>query len=363
MDVSINIEPVLLGSERVQKELRKSFIFFSKDPTPTAKLLVGTPGLGKSFSIEKVVTEERLNYKIISSTHIFNKYVGESEKQLQTVFDEAYDTFAETGNPYILIFDEVESLIGERDNDGQNESSGNIKGIFLQNLSGMAAQPGVIIIGITNLPWKLDKAFVDRCDEIFKLDLPTLPERKRFFYEFLRDKDINCDILTDEQFELLNTEMFSYRNLKALINKAEKIGPNERAISATHFRTIRGKDGGKRFIGCDFIGCNMICGGEPMNIRDISDCLVMSAITFEDLMFARKSIQASTSKEQVKQMDDWYQYRTKKEGSTPTNIPENNLTASRSPSCLVLFILFSFFILILTLIVVKFVMPAFSGEI
>ena len=133
----------------------------------------------------------------------------------------------------------------------------------------MAAQPGVIIIGITNLPWKLDKAFVDRCDEIFKLDLPTLPERKLFFNEFLRDKDINCDILTDEQFELLNTEMFSYRNLKALIKKAENIGPNERAFSATHFRTIRGKDGGKRFIGCDFIGCDMICGGEPMNIRDI----------------------------------------------------------------------------------------------
>ena len=96
-----------------------------------------------------------------------------------------------------------------------------------------------------------------------------------------------------------------------------------------------------------------------MNIRDISDCLVMSAITFEDLMFARKSIKASTSKEEVKKMDYWYQYRTKKEESNPTNIPENNLTASRSPTCMVFFVLFCI-IFILTLIVVMFFMP---GEI
>ena len=198
MDVRINIEHVPLGSEKVQKRLRKSLLFFTENPTSKAFLLVGTPGLGKSFSIEKVVMEKNLPHKIISSSNIFNKYVGESEKQFQTIFDEAYDTFAKTGKPYILIFDEVESLIGERDNNGQTESSGNIKGIFLQNLSGMGAKPGVIIIGITNLPWKLDKAFVDRCDKIFKLDLPTLPERKRFFYEFLTYQNINCDILTDE---------------------------------------------------------------------------------------------------------------------------------------------------------------------
>ena len=362
MDVSINIEHVPLGSEKVQKRLRKSLFFFSQNPTSKAILLVGTPGLGKSFSIEKVVMEANLHHKIISSSNIFNKYVGESEKQFQTVFDEAYETFAKTQKPYILIFDEIESLIGARDNDGQNESSGRIKEIFLQNLGGMVGKPGVIIIGITNLPWKLDKAFLDRCAKIFKLDLPTLPERKRFFYEFLTDQNINCDILTDEQFEMLNTEMFSFRNLKALIQEAEDIGPNERAFNATHFRTIKGIDGGKRYIGCDFIACNMICGGEPMNINDISDpanCLVKSAITFEDLMFARKSIQASTSKEEVKKMDYWYQYRTKKEESNPTNIPENNLTASRSPTIMVFFVLFCV-IFILTLIVVMSFMP---GEI
>ena len=354
MDVRINIEHVPLGSEKVQKRLRKSLLFFTENPTSKAFLLVGTPGLGKSFSIEKVVMEKNLPHKIISSSNIFNKYVGESEKQFQTIFDEAYDTFAKTGKPYILIFDEVESLIGERDNNGQTESSGNIKGIFLQNLSGMGAKPGVIIIGITNLPWKLDKAFVDRCDKIFKLDLPTLPERKRFFYEFLTYQNINCDILTDEQFEMLNTEMFSFRNLKALIQEAEDIGPNERAFNATHFRTIKGRDGGKRYIGCDFIACNMICGGEPMNINDISDlanCLVKSAITFEDLMSARKSIQASTSKEEVKKIYYWYQYRTKKEESNPTNIPENKLTASRSPTNMVAFVLFSCLIFILIFIV------------
>ena len=77
-------------------------------------------------------------------------------------------------------------------------------------------------------------------------------------------------------------------------------------------------------------------------------------------MLARKSIQASTSKEEVKKMDYWYQYRTKKEESNPTNIPENKLTASRSPTNMVVFVLFACLIFTLIFIVVMFFMP---GEI
>ena len=358
MAVSIRMEHVLFGSEKFLEELRQYLFFFLQDPTSTTVLLVGTPGLGKTFAIEKVVKKENLQHKIISATHIFNKYVGESEKRFQAGFDEAYETFTETGRPYILVFDEVETLMSERDDGGQSESSGRIKEIFLQNVSGMASRPGVIIIGITNLPWKLDKAFVDRCEDIFKLDLPTLPERKKFFYKFVKEKEINCQTLTDGQFELLKTEMFSFRNLKALIKKAEKIGPNKRAFSATHFKTTQGIDGGIRYIGCD---CpHMSCGGEAMDIKDISDpfnCLVKSDITFEDFMFARKSIQASTTKEEVKKVDDWYLYRTKKEENITPDITENNLKASKSVSCAVFFLFFCSLFVILTFVCVNFIFP------
>ena len=132
-------------------------------------LFAGPPGTGKTMAAEIIAAELGLDlYKIDLST-IVSKYIGETEKNLERIFNEA------TSSNAILFFDEADALFGKRSEvRDSHDRYANIEVSYL--LQRMEAYDGVTILA-TNLRANLDEAFTRRLQ--FAVDFPFPEEDDR----------------------------------------------------------------------------------------------------------------------------------------------------------------------------------------
>jgi SpoVK/Ycf46/Vps4 family AAA+-type ATPase len=132
-------------------------------------LFAGPPGTGKTMAAEVVASELGLElYKIDLST-VVNKYIGETEKNLGRIFDEASNSNA------ILFFDEADAIFGKRSEvKDAHDRYANIEVSYL--LQRMETYDGVTVLA-TNLRANLDDAFTRRLQ--FAVDFPFPDETYR----------------------------------------------------------------------------------------------------------------------------------------------------------------------------------------
>lgn len=132
-------------------------------------LFAGPPGTGKTMAAEVIAAELGLDlYKIDLST-VVSKYIGETEKNLERLFDEAATSNA------ILFFDEADALFGKRSEvRDSHDRYANLEISYL--LQRMEAYDGVTILA-TNLRANLDEAFTRRLQ--FAVDFPFPEEEDR----------------------------------------------------------------------------------------------------------------------------------------------------------------------------------------
>jgi ATP-dependent 26S proteasome regulatory subunit len=136
-------------------------------------LFAGPPGTGKTMSAEIIAAELGLDlYKIDLST-IVSKYIGETEKNMERIFQEA-----ETSNA-ILFFDEADALFGKRSEvKDSHDRYANIEISYL--LQRMEAYDGVTILA-TNLRANLDEAFTRRLQFAVDFPFPEQADRLRIW--------------------------------------------------------------------------------------------------------------------------------------------------------------------------------------
>jgi len=132
-------------------------------------LFAGPPGTGKTMGAEVIASELGLDlYKIDLST-IVSKYIGETEKNLERIFNEA-----QTSNA-ILFFDEADAIFGKRSEvKDAHDRYANIEVSYL--LQRMEQYDGVTVLA-TNLRANLDDAFTRRLN--FALDFPFPDDKYR----------------------------------------------------------------------------------------------------------------------------------------------------------------------------------------
>ena len=132
-------------------------------------LFAGPPGTGKTMAAEVIATELSLDLYRIDLSTIISKYIGETEKNLEQIFNEAQSSNA------ILFFDEADAIFGKRSQvKNAHDRYANIETSYL--LQRMESYDGVTILA-TNLRANLDVAFTRRLQ--FAIDFPFPEEQYR----------------------------------------------------------------------------------------------------------------------------------------------------------------------------------------
>lgn len=132
-------------------------------------LFYGPSGTGKTMAASIIANELNLGLYRIDLASIVSKYIGETEKQLAQLFDQA-----EAMN-VVLFFDEAEGLFSKRtDTKDAHDRYANLQtGYLLQRIE---TYPGIVILS-TNLLQNMDKAFVRRFK--FMIEYPFPDEAQR----------------------------------------------------------------------------------------------------------------------------------------------------------------------------------------
>ena len=136
-------------------------------------LFSGPPGTGKTMAAEVIASELGLDLFKIDLSTIVSKYIGETEKNLERIFNEA-----ETSNA-ILFFDEADALFGKRSEvRDSHDRYANIEISYL--LQRMEAYNGVSILA-TNIRANLDEAFTRRLQFAVNFPFPEVEDRLRIW--------------------------------------------------------------------------------------------------------------------------------------------------------------------------------------
>lgn len=136
-------------------------------------ILAGPPGTGKTMVAQLLAQELGYDLYLIELAQIVNKYVGETEKNLARVFDEAENSQA------ILFFDEADALFAKRTEvKSSNDRYANLEVNYL--LQRMEAYNGVTLLA-TNLEQGIDEAFKRRVRFSIAFELPEPPVREKLW--------------------------------------------------------------------------------------------------------------------------------------------------------------------------------------
>jgi SpoVK/Ycf46/Vps4 family AAA+-type ATPase len=158
----------------------------------------GLPGTGKTMSAGIIAGELGLALYKIDLSSVVSKYIGETEKNLSSIFDEA-----QTSNA-ILFFDEADALFGKRSEvRDSHDRYANIEVSYL--LQRVEEYQGVVILA-TNLRKNMDDAFVRRMHFSIEFPFPNKKERRRIWEQIFpkttpRSPDLDLDFMA-QRFEM-----------------------------------------------------------------------------------------------------------------------------------------------------------------
>jgi SpoVK/Ycf46/Vps4 family AAA+-type ATPase len=161
-------------------------------------LFCGDSGTGKTLSAEVVAHYLGLDLYVIDLSTVVDKYIGETEKNLDRIFVEA-----ERVNG-VLLFDEADAIFGKRSEvrDARDRYA-NVEVAYL--LQRMEQFDGVAIL-TTNLRANVDEAFLRRLDVLVEFPMPDCDSRRQLWTQQFRGDvprtgDIDFDFLAGA-FEL-----------------------------------------------------------------------------------------------------------------------------------------------------------------
>jgi hypothetical protein len=155
-------------------------------------LMAGPSGTGKTLSAEAVAGELGVDLYVIDLSQVVDKYVGETEKNLERIFASAEGVNA------VLFFDEADALFGKRSAvRDSHDRHANVEVAYL--LQRMELFDGVAMLA-SNLHANLDDAFSRRLDVIIRYALPGPAERRALWERHLPPAlpvgtDIDLDVL------------------------------------------------------------------------------------------------------------------------------------------------------------------------
>ncbi|MFN5460918.1 MAG: ATP-binding protein, partial [Bacteroidota bacterium] len=152
----------------------------NKMRTGLTVLFYGYPGTGKTESIYQLAKKSGRNIIMVNISEIRDKWVGESEKRLKSVFETYKNSLKRFKKTPILLFNESDALIGRRINvnSSVDQMNNSMQNILLQEMEDFNG----IMMATTNLTGNLDQAFERRFLYKIKFNKPN-PEAKKLIWK------------------------------------------------------------------------------------------------------------------------------------------------------------------------------------
>ena len=212
---------------RLRHKVLQQWGFQKKMPygNGVSMIFTGPPGTGKTMAAQIMASELGMDIYKISLANVVSKYIGETEKNLNEIFDKAKRCKA------ILFFDEADVLFSKRTEVKEsNDKYSNMESAFL--LQKTEEYNGIVILA-TNFIQNFDEAFKRRMRFLIDFPLPDAVLRRelwnRAFPAEAPKDSIDFDYLS-ERFPLSGSNI---RNI-ALHSAYLAAGENEASIGMKH---------------------------------------------------------------------------------------------------------------------------------
>jgi SpoVK/Ycf46/Vps4 family AAA+-type ATPase len=177
--------------------------------TATTVLFFGPPGTGKTACAEAVAHRLNKPIMVVNSSDVLDKYVGESDKNIVKVFEEAKNVGA------VLFWDEADALFYDRDSAFHNWEV-RVVNILLQE---MEKFKGVCILS-TNRNLILDKALERRIAIKVQFERPNKKQRQQIWGKLVPK---NMPLAEDVSVERLSEEDLSGGEIKNVVLNAARL--------------------------------------------------------------------------------------------------------------------------------------------
>jgi hypothetical protein len=188
-------------------------------------MFYGAPGTGKTLTASLLGKYTKRDVYRIDLSMVISKYIGETEKNLSSLFDKAAD------KEWILFFDEADAVFGKRTNvrDAHDKYANQEVSYLLQRIEN---HPGLVILA-SNFKTNIDTAFTRRFQSIIEFEVPSHGERLQLWQNNLPKgiriaEDVNLNELS-KKYDITGANIVNiiqYACLRTLEDENENINLN-----------------------------------------------------------------------------------------------------------------------------------------
>ena len=242
------------GLDDVKDEIKFNVIEPLKNPelakaykiNPGAKILLyGPPGTGKTFIARAIAGEVEAKFYAVNCQDLISKYMGESSKQIDTLFEDA-----QKHKRAIIFFDEFDSVASKRESDGGSVDAEMSRFVasFLTKVDGFKKPKDcemLLLIAATNRPWAIDSAMLrgGRFDTQIYVGLPDYESRiflvKKEFEGVTFSSNLSIELIAERLEHFGGADIVSAcRKIKQLAYRRAVRSNKVESVSFSDFNTV-----------------------------------------------------------------------------------------------------------------------------
>jgi len=190
-------------------------------------IFYGPPGTGKTMTALSMAKTMKKRVLSFDCSKILSKYIGESEKNVRSIFDNYKDLCIKTKSKPLLLLNEADQFLSSRSvgsNSSADKMHNQMQNIFLEQIEKFEG----ILIATTNLLESIDPAFSRRFDYKIEFSKPNLKQRLELWRKMLPESAVYSE---DFDIDFLATYPLSGGQMKVVLkNTALRVAIKEEPI-------------------------------------------------------------------------------------------------------------------------------------